>query len=293
MAGTPAGSRQSALLPLLALWQFYPMIRDLELVRDEPAVAAAFYESIERTLGPRLAAQPGPGRGPAGGQPLGVGAGSHRRYRWPAAGSARRTGASTASSTATGSTPIATGAGFEGSRSATSPFPRTELDYAAETEAELIERGVDFLREIPSGSDWKLYRVLGATPMVERPARMTVSGGRRLQRSTFRGRALIGCGSGATPYWQVVEGTGCVGQDGGRVDQGQHQTGRVTSRSGPGSARERVSATTRTAARSGPPLPISSKLREWSRLRRVRPTVEATVLATDRPRSSAARPATA
>ncbi len=199
-----------ALLPLLAIWQFYPMIRDLELVRGEPAVAAGYYESIERTLGPRLE------RNPARVEVLPVA--SH----WESA-------------RVPPEIPLARGWERQTDRRFNRLFyrerldpdryrrwlgelavgyvavPRTELDYAAESEAELIERGVDFLREIPSGSDWKLYRVLGATPMVERPARMT-----SLEVDGFSldipraGSYLVRVR--ATPYWKVVEGSGCVGR---------------------------------------------------------------------------------
>lgn len=197
-----------ALLPLLAVWQFYPVIRDLELVRGEPSVTAAYYESIERDLGPRLERNPG--------RVEVLPVASH----WESARVPPE---------------IALARGWERQtdrrfnrlfyRERLDPeryrrwlrrlavgyvaVPRTELDYAAESEAELIERGVDFLREIPSSSDWRLYRVLGATPMVERPARMTsleVDGfGVEIPRP---GSYLVRVR--ATPYWEVVEGSGCV-----------------------------------------------------------------------------------
>jgi hypothetical protein len=200
----------AAFLPLLALWQFYPVIRDLELVRDEPAVAAEYYESIEKALIPKLL------RHPARVEVLPVA--SHWESARVAPG-----------------IPLARGWERQTDRRFNHLFyrdrlnparyrrwlrklavgyvavPRTELDYAAETEAALIERGVDFLREIPSDPGWRLYRVVGATPMVERPAHMTSLSvdGFTLdipRAGSYRVRVR------ATPYWRIKSGTGCVDQ---------------------------------------------------------------------------------
>jgi hypothetical protein len=198
----------AAFLPLLAFWQFYPVVRDLELVRDEPAVAAEYYESIGQTLGPRL------DRNPARVEILPVA--SH----WESA-------------RVPPEIPLARGWERQTDRRLNRLFyrdrldperyhrwlrrlavgyvavPQTELDYAAESEAELIRSGVDFLREIPSGPDWKLYRVLGATPMVERPARMTALDVDGFTLAIPRaGTYLVRVR--ATPYWTVVRGSGCV-----------------------------------------------------------------------------------
>lgn len=200
----------AAFLPLLAFWQFYPVIRDLELVRGEPAVAAEYYESIGEALGPELE------REPARVEVLPVA--SH----WESA-------------RVPPDIPLARGWERQTDRRFNRLFyrdrldperyrawlselavgyvavPGTELDYAAESEAELIEGGLPFLEEIPAGPDWRLYRVLGATPMVERPARMT-----SLEVDGFSleipraGSYLVRVR--ATPYWRVVEGEGCVGR---------------------------------------------------------------------------------
>jgi hypothetical protein len=89
----------------------------------------------------------------------------------------------------------------------------TPFDYAAERELELIATRPSFLRELAPVPGWRLYRVLGATPMVEPPAELTglsadgfvVSAPRP---GTFRARLRW------TPYWRVVEGTGCVSRTG-------------------------------------------------------------------------------
>jgi hypothetical protein len=199
----------AALLPLLALWQFYPVIRDLVLVRGEPAVTAEFYEPVETVLGPKLA------REPARVEVLPV-ASHWESARVPPA------------------IPLARGWERQTDRRFNQLFyedqldpgryrrwleqlavgyvavPRADLDYAAESEADLIERGVTFLRQISAGPDWKIYRVLGATPMVDRPARLTAleTDGFAVdipRAGSYRVRIR------STPYWRVESGTGCVG----------------------------------------------------------------------------------
>ena len=184
------------------------MIRDLELVHDEPAVASEFYDTLDRTLGPRLA------REPARVEVLPVA--SH----WEAARVAPEF-------------PLARGWERQTDRNYNRLFyeetldparyynwlkrlavgyvavPDTELDYAGQTEANLIARGVPYLKEIPSGPNFKIYKVLDATPMVPRPARLT--------EFTTDGFTVASPKGGtytvrirSTPYWKVVGGRGCV-----------------------------------------------------------------------------------
>lgn len=198
----------AVIAPLIAYWQIGPVIRDLELVHDEPAVAAKFYDTVDRTLGPRLAKEPA--------RVEVVPVASH----WESARVAPEF-------------PIARGWERQTDRNYNSLFyeetlnpakyyswlkrlavgyvavPDTELDYAGQTEANLISRGVPFLKEIPSGPNWRIYKVLDPTPMVDRPARLTkfTTDGFRVnspQAGTFTVRIR------STPYWKVVGGRGCV-----------------------------------------------------------------------------------
>jgi hypothetical protein len=199
-----------ALLPFLALWQFYPVIRDLELVRDEPAVAAEFYDEIEQVVGPKLERRPGrvevlpvashweSARVPPG-MPLARGWERQTDRRFNRLFYSDRL------------EPRRYLHWLRELAVAYVAVPRADLDYAAETEAELINGGLPFLRQIHSGPDWDIYRVLGATPMVERPARMTglEADGFTLEiprAGSYRVRIR------ATPYWRVESGTGCVGR---------------------------------------------------------------------------------
>ena len=201
----------AVLLPLLALWQFYPMVRDLELVHQEPAVAASFYAPIERALSPLLA------REPARVEVLPVASHWESARLAPAIPLARGWERQTDRRL----NPL-----FYRDRLGTRQYRRwldslavgyvavpedTELDYAAEAEAGLISTGPRYLRELPPVPGWRLYRVVGAAPLVERPARITGFSADGFEVSvpragSFKVRVRW------TPYWQVVAGTGCVSQ---------------------------------------------------------------------------------
>ena len=49
-------------------------------------------------------------------------------------------------------------------------LPEQENDWAAQEEAALVESGLPYLTEIWQDEHWRLYRVLRATPLVDRPA---------------------------------------------------------------------------------------------------------------------------
>jgi len=197
-----------ALVPLIVYWQIGPVIRDLELVHDEPAVAAEFYDELEQTLAPRLRADPArvevlplashwEAARVAPEFPLARGwerqtdrrynplfyeenLDSSRYYRW-------------LKKLAVGYVAV----------------PNAELDYAGRTEASLIARSPAYLKEVPAGPNFRVYEVLDPTPMVDRPAQLTeltTDGFTVASREggTFTVRIR------STPYWRVVGGRGCV-----------------------------------------------------------------------------------
>ncbi|MBK8294152.1 MAG: hypothetical protein IPK93_05000 [Solirubrobacterales bacterium] len=195
-------------MPLIAVWQIYPVVRDLELVKDEPAVAAEFYDPVGEALRPRLAVSPA--------RVEVVPVASH----WESARVAPQF-------------PLARGWERQTDRKFNPLFyedqldpdryyrwlkrlavgyvavPPTDLDYAGETEAELIETNPPFLKEIPATGGWRIYKVVDPTSMVERPAALTgfstdgftVTSPRA---GTFRVRIR------SNPYWKVKAGVGCV-----------------------------------------------------------------------------------
>lgn len=91
--------------------------------------------------------------------------------------------------------------------------PDADLDFLAEDEAALIERGLRFLVPVWSGEHWRLYRFAAAGDVglealgVERlgPERFTLSGERPGERPT---------GIRWSSYWRVVAGEACVRRDG-------------------------------------------------------------------------------
>jgi len=196
------------IVPLVATWQIYPVVRDLELVKDEPAVATEFYDPVGEALRPKLAVRPA--------RVEVVPVVSH----WESARVAPEF-------------PLARGWERQTDRNYNPLFyedkldpdryyrwlkrlavgyvavPPTDLDYAGETEAELIKSNPPFLKEIPAAGGWRIYKVLDPAPMVERPARLTgfTTDGFTVaspQAGTFRVRIR------STPYWTVKAGVGCV-----------------------------------------------------------------------------------
>jgi hypothetical protein len=59
-----------------------------------------------------------------------------------------------------------------------------------------------------------VYEVLGATPILQGPARLEAIGPSSLTLEAFRsGTSYVRVRF--TPYWAITEGSGCVGPDGG------------------------------------------------------------------------------
>lgn len=202
------------LLPAIVWWQTGPVVRDLKLVHDEPAVTTSFYEPLAEALKPRLAGNPS--------RVEVVPVASH----WEAARAAPEFPLARGweRQTDRGLNPLFYAPELDAGRYRRwldrfavgyVALPETELDYAGEKEAALIRDGLPYLKEIPVGGEWRLFRVLGATPMVDRPARLTA-----LDTAGFTVAAPV-AGSylvriRSNPYWRVTGGSGCVAE--GRGD---------------------------------------------------------------------------
>ncbi len=94
-------------------------------------------------------------------------------------------------------------------------LPAARLDGAGRQEARLIEAGLPYLRQLWHTPDWRLFAVVTATPLVQRPATM-----RRIGVESF---AMYAPRPGSylvhlhwTPYWRPAEKDVCVreGPDG-------------------------------------------------------------------------------
>jgi hypothetical protein len=87
--------------------------------------------------------------------------------------------------------------------------PDTQLDYSAQAEMALINRGLPFLHLVMRSADWRVYQVAHATPIVDGPAQLKALGPDWLQIHAGRpGTVLVHVRF--TPYWALTEGSGCV-----------------------------------------------------------------------------------
>ena len=92
--------------------------------------------------------------------------------------------------------------------------PDVELDYSAKAEVALIDRGLPYLRMVLRTRHWRVYEVTGATPIVEGAATLETLGPNYMQlEANHTGTAYIRVRY--SPYWAVVQGSGCVAPNGG------------------------------------------------------------------------------
>jgi hypothetical protein len=96
--------------------------------------------------------------------------------------------------------------------------PATDLDYGHDTEAALINHGVPSLRLIWRSADWRLYRVLDATPLATGAQVTAVGASSVTLRSTAAADVTLHIEW--TPYLQVVDAStgrttaACITQQG-------------------------------------------------------------------------------
>jgi hypothetical protein len=106
-------------------------------------------------------------------------------------------------------------------------LPDAPLDYSAKGEAKLLRRPPAYLREIWHSAHWRLFAVLGATPLAQAPVVLTSAdtdsftvSEPRPESTTVRIRF--------TPYWAIVDGRGCVREaPGGWTDVQARSAGSV------------------------------------------------------------------
>jgi hypothetical protein len=88
-----------------------------------------------------------------------------------------------------------------------------DLDYSAKQEVELINDGLPYLRLVFRTPHWRVYAVRDPTPIVEGAATLTELGSDWLSVEGLRpGIAVVRVHY--SPYWAVVQGSGCVAPDG-------------------------------------------------------------------------------
>lgn len=88
-------------------------------------------------------------------------------------------------------------------------LPDARLDSSSVQEAALIRKGLPYLREVLDSRHWRVFQVIGATPLASKPAVLS-----DLTDDSFTLRFAAGGSSLVrvhdTPYWSVTSGDACV-----------------------------------------------------------------------------------
>jgi hypothetical protein len=109
-------------------------------------------------------------------------------------------------------------------------LPDAQLDYGGRAEARLLADPPPYLRLVFQDSHWRVWRVLGAPPLVTGAAVMTQLGPASFEvQFTRPGKAEVRLRSSG--LWRVSDGAACLGStDGGWLTVTSLQTGPVTVR---------------------------------------------------------------
>jgi hypothetical protein len=90
-------------------------------------------------------------------------------------------------------------------------LPDARLDYSATAEGALIERGLPYLHEVWRAAHWRLFAVRGASALAQSPAVVSAIGPDSFTlRAPAQGRFEVRVRF--TPYWALLDGTGCVSE---------------------------------------------------------------------------------
>src|SRR5918999_3871906 len=200
----------AAVVPVLLVWQWGPVVRDLERAGAEPAVTPGYYEPLREELD-RLTR----------GEPTRVEVLPTENH-WEATHVPHRL-------------TIARGWERQLDRKLNPLFydeslraaeyrawlerlgisyvavPDRPLDYAATAEAALIERRPAYLEPIEGTADWEIYRVREATSLASSPGELVrIDAGGFAVRGERPGVSLVRLHH--TRYWSVTSGAGCVSE---------------------------------------------------------------------------------
>ncbi|TDB97686.1 MFS transporter [Actinomadura sp. 7K534] len=92
-------------------------------------------------------------------------------------------------------------------------LPEQENDWAAQEEAALVAKGQPYLTEIWHDEHWRLYRVLRATPLVDRPASIhKLDAGELVVDMPSSGSVLVR--AYWSPWLRVTGGDACLAREG-------------------------------------------------------------------------------
>jgi hypothetical protein len=216
LAGASRGRRRMliVLAPFLFYWQANAPVADFAAAASDPSVDASYYAPL---LGELRALGVGYGARPARIEV--VATADHWEARWVAArvmiarGWERQLDVYRNGLFYRESTPL-TAASYRSwlSENAISyvALPDATLDYSAKSEARLVMRAhPSYLREIWHSRHWRLFAVLGATPLASPPAVLAGASSDSLTLDAPRPGSYT-VRVHFTPYWALASGSGCV-----------------------------------------------------------------------------------
>lgn len=106
-------------------------------------------------------------------------------------------------------------------------LPEQETDWSAQEEAALVEQGQPYLTEIWRDEHWRLFRVLRATPLVDRPASVhRLNSGGLVVDMPAGGSVLVRVSW--SPWLRVTGGDACLARAGDFVRMKADRPGRYT-----------------------------------------------------------------
>jgi hypothetical protein len=209
------------LAPLFLYWQLNAPLTDFASAASDPAVNASYYTPLLgelRTLG--VGYEGPPGRSPTRPARIEVvPSADHGEARWmaPHVMLARgwerqldqQDGPLFYDEASTPLTPARYRAWLSEEAVSYVALPDAPLDYSAKGEARLLRRPPAYLREIWTSAHWRLFAVLGATPLARAPAVLTSATTDSFTLSEPR-PASTTVRIRFTPYWAILSGRGCV-----------------------------------------------------------------------------------
>ena len=225
------GRRTTLLLvmaPVLVFLQLGPPIRDVVRAQDDPAVQRSFYAPLLRFLDQEVETLHEPVRVEV------LPTEDHWESRWVATRHPIARGWVRQLDRRYGSLfyrkrldPAAYRRWIDSLGVSLVAVPAAPLDYAAAPEAGLIRRGLPWLVPAFRGGSWVVYRVQRPTGLSDPPIRVTALDPSSVSLTAVRpGTAIVRVRF--SPYWALVEGTGCVARGrGGMSRVTLRQTGRA------------------------------------------------------------------
>ena len=91
-------------------------------------------------------------------------------------------------------------------------LPDVPIDYGGRAEATLLQHPPTYLRQVYEDAHWRVWRVVGATPLVSGPARMRLMGTSSFALDVRRAGAATVRIHGSD-LWQVTRGAACLRTD--------------------------------------------------------------------------------